>query len=52
VQAAQLQHNEEQEEDDGTARNEQVLPLLSQTYGAQGKQIALGYQLSALNAES
>ena len=36
VQAAQLQHDEEQEEDDGAARVQQVLPLLPEAHGAQG----------------
>jgi hypothetical protein len=39
VQAAQLQHHEEQEEDDGSARVQQVLPFLPEAHGAQGDQI-------------
>jgi hypothetical protein len=35
VQAAQLQHDEEQEEDDRAAGVLEVLPLLSETYVAQ-----------------
>jgi hypothetical protein len=40
VQAPELQHDEEQEEDDGTDRVQQVLPLLSQAHAAQGDEIA------------
>jgi hypothetical protein len=39
LQAPELQHDEEQEEDDGADRVQQVLPLLSQAYGAQGNEI-------------
>jgi hypothetical protein len=39
VQAAQLQHDEEQEEDDGAARIEQVLPFLPETHGTQRVQV-------------
>jgi hypothetical protein len=35
VQATQLQHDEEQEEDDRTARDEQVLSVLPETHGSQ-----------------
>jgi hypothetical protein len=35
VQAAQLQHDEEQEEDDRAARILEVLPILSEAYGTQ-----------------
>jgi hypothetical protein len=41
VQTPQLQHDEEQEEDDRTARDEQVLPVLSEAHGTQGEQINL-----------
>jgi hypothetical protein len=33
MQAAQLQHDEEQEENDGAARVQQVLPLLQEAHG-------------------
>src|SRR5262249_43165828 len=39
VQAAQLQHDEEQEEDDGTAGILEVLPLLPEAHGTQGEQV-------------
>jgi hypothetical protein len=39
MQAAQLQHDEEQEEDDGAARDEQVLPVLPEAYGSQGREV-------------
>jgi len=39
VQAAQLQHDQEQEEDDGTIGVLEVLPLLSKTYAAQGVEV-------------
>jgi hypothetical protein len=35
MQAAQLQHDEEQEEDDRAARVQQVLPLLPEAHGTQ-----------------
>jgi hypothetical protein len=41
VQTPELQHDEEQEEDDRTARDEQVLPLLSEAHWTQGEQINL-----------
>jgi hypothetical protein len=40
VQAAQLQHDEEQEEDDGAAGVQQVLSLLPQAHGAQGNEVS------------
>jgi hypothetical protein len=40
VQAAQLQHDEEQEEDDGAAGVFEILPLLSETHSAQGEQMS------------
>jgi hypothetical protein len=39
VQATQLQHDEEQEEDDRAAGILEVLPLLSKTHVAQREQI-------------
>src|SRR6185436_20292590 len=39
LQASQVQHDEEQEEDDRAAGVQQVLPLLSQAHGAQGNQV-------------
>jgi hypothetical protein len=39
LQAPELQHDEEQEEDDGADRVQQVLPLLPEAYGAQGNEI-------------
>jgi ribosomal protein L20A (L18A) len=39
LQAPELQHDEEQEEDDRAAGVQQVLPLLSQTHGAQRDEI-------------
>jgi hypothetical protein len=39
MQAAELRHDQEQEEDDRAAGAEQVLPLLSQAHGAQGDQV-------------
>jgi hypothetical protein len=41
VQAAQLQHDQEQEEDDGAAGVLEVLPLLPQAHGASGEQVRL-----------
>jgi hypothetical protein len=45
VQTAQLQHDEEQEEDDGTAGVQQVLPFLPEAYGAQGNEVAISSEL-------
>ena len=39
MQAAQLQHHEEQEERPGQTGNEQILPVLPQAHSAQGNQI-------------
>jgi hypothetical protein len=39
VQTPQLQHDEEQAEDDGAARDEQVLPLLPEAHGAQRDEV-------------
>jgi hypothetical protein len=39
VQAAQLRHDEEQEENDGSARVLEVLPLLSQAHAASGVEV-------------
>jgi hypothetical protein len=39
VQAAELQHHEEQEEDDRPARVQQVLSLLPEAHGAQGNEV-------------
>jgi hypothetical protein len=39
VQAAQLQHVEEQEEDDGAAGAVEILPFLPETYSSQGEQV-------------
>jgi hypothetical protein len=39
VQTSELQHDKEQEEDDGAAGVEQVLSFLPEAHGAQGKQI-------------
>src|SRR5688500_18810725 len=39
VQTPQLQHDEEQEEDDGTARDEEVLPVLPEAPAAQGAEV-------------
>jgi hypothetical protein len=41
MQAPQLQHDEEQEEDDRTARDEQVLPVLPEAYVSQREQMKL-----------
>jgi hypothetical protein len=41
VQTSQLQHDQEQEEDDGAVGIQQVLPLLSEAYRAQGEQVNL-----------
>jgi hypothetical protein len=41
VQAPQLQHDQEQEADDRAARDEQVLPLLSQAHAAQGNEVTV-----------
>jgi hypothetical protein len=41
VQTPQLQYDEEQEEDDGSAGNEQVLPFLPEAHGTQGEQVNL-----------
>jgi hypothetical protein len=41
VQATQLQHDEEQEEDDRAAGIFEILPLLSKAYVAQREQIAI-----------
>ena len=43
LQAPQLQHDEEQEEDDGAAGVQQVLPLLPQAHGAQGDEVSSGH---------
>jgi hypothetical protein len=40
VQTSQLQHDEEQEEDDRTARDEQVLPVLPEAHLSQGEQVS------------
>jgi hypothetical protein len=42
LQAPQLQHDEEQEEDDGAARVQQVLPVLPEAHGAQGNEVIVG----------
>jgi hypothetical protein len=42
VQAPQLQHDEEQEEDDGTARDEEVLSVLPEASAAQGAKVSGG----------
>jgi hypothetical protein len=42
VQASQLQHDEEQEEDDRAAGVQQVLSLLPEAHGAQGVEIESG----------
>jgi hypothetical protein len=39
LQAPQLQHDEEQEEDDGAAGVQQVLPLLPQAHGSQRDEV-------------
>jgi hypothetical protein len=39
LQAPELQHDEEQEEDDGAAGIQQVLPLLPEAHGAQGNKV-------------
>jgi hypothetical protein len=39
LQAPELQHDEEQEEDDGAAGIQQVLPLLPEAYGAQRNKV-------------
>jgi hypothetical protein len=39
VQAAQLRHDEEQEENDGSAGVLEVLPLLSEAYAASGVEV-------------
>jgi hypothetical protein len=39
VQASELQHDEEQEEDDGAAGDVEILPLLPETHGAQREQV-------------
>jgi hypothetical protein len=39
LQAPELQHDEEQEEDDGADRVQQVLPLLPEAYGAQRDEV-------------
>jgi hypothetical protein len=41
VQATQLQHDEEQEEDDGAAGVLEVLPLLPEAHVAQGEQVGI-----------
>jgi hypothetical protein len=51
VQTPELQHDQEQEEVDRAARVQQVLPLLSQAHGAQGNEVALSDQLSAVSKE-
>jgi hypothetical protein len=45
VQAAQLQHDEEQEEDDGAAGVQQVLPLLPEAHGAQRDEVGQSGEL-------
>jgi hypothetical protein len=39
VQAAELQHDQEQEEDDRAAGIREVLPFLPKAHGAQGEQV-------------
>jgi hypothetical protein len=52
VQATQLQHDEEQEEDDRANRDEQVLQVLSETYRSQGKQVSGSRQSSVDSHQS
>jgi len=40
VQAPELQHDQEQEEDDRAPGIEQVLPVLPEAHGAQGNEVA------------
>ena len=47
LQAAQLQHDQEQEEDDRAARVQQVLPLLPQTHGASRRRSKLRLSASS-----
>ena len=44
LQAPELQHDEEQEEDDRAARVQQVLPLLPQAHGAQRDEVGVASQ--------
>jgi hypothetical protein len=48
VQTSQLQHDEEQEEDDRTARDEQVLSLLPEAHGAQGNEVGASVILDVI----
>jgi hypothetical protein len=48
VQAAQLQHDEEQKEDDGAAGVLEVLPLLPEAHGSSGVEIIAGCGLKKI----
>src|SRR3954471_14069872 len=52
VQTPELQHDEEQEEDERTARAEQVLPLLPEAHRSKRDEVseALSHQLSAVSS--
>jgi hypothetical protein len=42
VQDAELHHDEEQEDHDGQAGTEEVLPVMQEAYDAQGNQVGKG----------
>src|SRR5687768_7862632 len=48
MQTPQLQHDEEQKEDNRTDRAQQVLPVLPETYAAQGTEVSRRRQPSAV----